>query len=252
MPWTRHLVALPILLVLTACGGSASDPQPVVPTAPPEEEATALIFDGIDDVALAPAPGGQHDFSAGLTLEGWIRPAALPPMGVTHSFLGELGVIDLALHGDDGTLIGTIVTNTKVSVTTLPGVIQPDMWHHVALSYDGTTLRLFVDGVEMGFDTHVGVATPMTTLHWGNFGQFQGYIGDIDGVRLWGVPRSEPELAASMHLKVLPTLPGLYAAYYCDGNGQTLTDSSQNGAHGQLGLEPGVDIADPTRLTGGF
>ena len=40
MPWIRHLIALCILLVCTACGGGASDPQPFVPSPPSEEEVT--------------------------------------------------------------------------------------------------------------------------------------------------------------------------------------------------------------------
>ena len=71
-------------------------------------------------------------------------------------------------------------------------------WTHVALTYDGATLRLYVNGVQVASQPQAGsIETPSTPLRIGGnvpYGQF--FQGLIDEVRVYNraltPPRSSP------------------------------------------------------------
>jgi hypothetical protein len=80
-----------------------------------------------------------------------------------------------------------------LSPTPTPASIWNGSWHHVAGTYDGSTVRLFVDGVEVGTGSAVGApisyATPTGDLTIGALNQSvplpYNFIGDIDEVRVY-------------------------------------------------------------------
>ncbi len=118
---------------------------------------SAYLFDGIDDYISA-ADSPTLDFSSShLSVSAWVNPAALSRgtherivgrwsgVGSEREFL--LGLhpsnrFEFDLHPDGTTSLGTHVE--VLSTTTLP----LDTWIHVAGTWDGTTARIFVDGIE--------------------------------------------------------------------------------------------------------
>jgi hypothetical protein len=87
-----------------------------------------------------------------------------------------------------------------VSATARPADVWNGAWHHVAGTFDGRTLRLFVDGRPVGDPmeaplriAYVGVSTRAS------FGQYVGdceltFRGDMDLVRLWSGARSPQDI----------------------------------------------------------
>jgi hypothetical protein len=69
--------------------------------------------------------------------------------------------------------------------------VWDESWHHVAGTYDGATVRLFVDGFEIGSGRPFSGAIEYDLPHKEfTIGAFRGtcnltFAGDVDEVRLW-------------------------------------------------------------------
>ena len=121
-------------------------------------------------------------------------------------------------------------------------------WTHVALTYDGSFARLYINGaqvaqangtgplVDLGSVAHIGAgdtAAGSANEHWN---------GLLDSVRIWSVARTPAEITAGMPQQIL-SAPNLSASYRLDGNG---LDASGNNNHGALiGAPSFVAIPSP-------
>ena len=130
-------------------------------------------------------------------------------------------------------------------------VIGLNQWYHVAATYDGSYMRIYIDGVLensvaitgaiQGFDTdlHIG--------NWTTCTDTRGFKGIIDEARIWNVARTEQQLRETMYSELIGTETGLYAYYkFNENSGQTAFDSSPNSYDGYLGSVDGaIDGNDP-------
>jgi Concanavalin A-like lectin/glucanases superfamily len=88
-----------------------------------------------------------------------------------------------------------------VSATARPADVWNGAWHHVAGTFDGHTLRLFVDGRPVGepMEATLRIGYAGMSAHT-SFGQYVGdcelsFDGDMDLVRLWSGARSPEAIA---------------------------------------------------------
>lgn len=219
----------------------------------PELVRSALTFDGVDDhVTMGVAPDlGLAVF----TLEAWVRRDGAGVETGTGS--GGVELVPLIGKGrgeNDDTIFncnyafgfrGNVLTadfedtasgaNHPVIGTT---AVTWGTWHHVAVSYDGTTWRLYLDGaldqqLEVGATPradsiqHFALGTAMNST-----GTPSGWFdGQLDEVRVWSYARSEAELAAAMHT-TLGAEAGLVSRW--------ALDEVDGGAPDAVGLSPGT------------
>lgn len=106
--------------------------------------AKALLLDGIDDHIQVPASPSLA-ISSTLTLEAWIFPLGeLDGVGTIivkpDSYLLE------ALEGADPKFRAGIWRNGASQKVTSTSRLTRGDWQHVALVYDGVTMRLYLDG----------------------------------------------------------------------------------------------------------
>jgi hypothetical protein len=128
-------------------------------------------------------------------------------------------------------------------------------WHHIAGTWDGTYMRVYIDGV---LDGTVDVSAlgpvydPVSLLHFAVrlYGvSYLVHYGAIDDARIWNYARSESEIRNAMYQNLTGTEPGLYVYYKFDEtSGQTVVDSGPNGLNGYLGETPSNDYWDATRI----
>jgi|GEM_PF-1833751 len=122
-------------------------------------------------------------------------------------------------------------------------------WYHVAVTYDGSRITLYVDGDEiLSYDCTGTVEPNPFALNIGrNSENHKGrYKGAIDEVRIWNVARREEEIRRDMARKLTGKEPGLVACWpFDEGSGQVAHDISPNRLDGTLGASPEPDNADP-------
>lgn len=117
-------------------------------------------------------------------------------------------------------------------------------WHHLAVTHNGVTTVVYVDGIirgsrnttynTTGFDFQMGVS-----LRNGSW-DFR-FEGNIDELRVWNVARTQQELIDNMYTPI-NTAPGLIASYHFNdgipnGDNRAVThvaDATGNGNDGTL------------------
>ena len=91
--------------------------------------------------------------------------------------------------------------NYVVSATARPADVWNGSWHHVAGTFDGRALRLFLDGRPVGDPMSAPLRIDYgTTSPHASFGQYVGecnlsFRGDLDLVRLWSGVQSDAAIS---------------------------------------------------------
>lgn len=151
-------------------------------------------FDFSRDGSTVQAPGNGIDGLQTLTISSWVNMDVGTADTVVQRFATlktEKAVIrqNLANNGAGGQLhfyvnFGT-TANPDLHHLTAPGVLQQGCFHHVAGTYDGTTMRLYLDGVELRADARSGTVATGNGVMLGQNQAFEGLEGRLDDVRVY-------------------------------------------------------------------
>lgn len=206
----------------------------------------ALNFDGVDDYVDATAnTSGLPEGNDVRTIEAWIKSNGIPSNYDQYSNILSWGsnlvanerssigqrVDHLAFVGGSNDLNGSIP-------------ISDGNWHHVAVTFDGSVMSLYVDGVldisapktlsTSGQDLRIGnCALPDNKEYW---------AGAIDEVRIWNTAISHCDILKNMNAELTGSELGL-VAYYNFNQGvaggsntgvTTLIDKTFNAMDGDL------------------
>ncbi|MFQ5649716.1 MAG: Ig-like domain-containing protein [bacterium] len=121
------------------------------------------------------------------------------------------------------------------------GVIVVNRWHHIAMTYDGSShiVRIFIDGVEYGNGEVVPGGMPSTNarvlLGRHAYQPEKRFRGKMDEVRVWNVKKSAEELQALMNKTLAGNESGLVAYWTFDeGGGSTVVDHSTKNHDGDI------------------
>ncbi len=153
----------------------------------------AILFDGNDDFIEIPC-SDSDDISKGVTISAWINIAESLGGGFPQHYL-------LDTRGSGGGHGLNIDTNSAQfwvggKGSTFNVKIKVKSWHHIAGTYDGNYMKLFIDGVEVG-SSHVD--TTFTdgsgTMYIGQrFNDKERFHGAIDELRIYGKVLTEFEI----------------------------------------------------------
>jgi hypothetical protein len=137
-------------------------------------------------------------------------------------------------------------------------VVSNDVWHHAAAVFDGTSLRVYLNGALDGVTNglagrdpasysiqHAGLGTAYTSN--GTAGGF--FAGVIDEPRVWGTARTQCEIIAGMNAEVAtgPSLLGRWGLN--EGMGTTAANSVTGNPDGSLVNAPAWVAGAPFDLT---
>lgn len=117
-------------------------------------------------------------------------------------------------------------------------VILNNIWTHIAATYDGTQIKIYVNGILEGTQPATGaISTNNQPLVIGKnlLNTWNDFFGHIDEVRLWNIARTETEIRDNMHQRLAGGNTGLVGYWRLDeGSGISTLDHSANGNNGTL------------------
>jgi hypothetical protein len=144
-----------------------------------------------------------------MTLEAWVFPTAAPTTWSTVLMKEQAGTFTYTLYAGSPSGRPYGYFNGGATQTTEHGVEGPaslplNTWTHLATTYDGSRLRLYVNGVEVASAAFTGsIATSGGAFRiggnsiWGEF--FEGFI---DEIRIYDRALEPAEIQADMNTPV--------------------------------------------------
>jgi N,N-dimethylformamidase beta subunit-like protein/uncharacterized protein DUF4082/concanavalin A-like lectin/glucanase superfamily protein/fibronectin type III domain protein/BACON domain-containing protein/Big-like domain-containing protein len=172
----------------------------------------ALSFDGVNDRVTVPDVPAL-DLTTGMTLEAWVSPTAVNDWR-TVMLKERAGNLVYSLYGssDNGRPSAFVQTPLESDVRGT-AALAVNTWAHLASTYDGTTLRLYVNGTQVASRAVSGSITASTgVLSIGGNGSWgEWFAGLIDEVRVYNRALSASEVAADMTTPVTCAGPPVLA-----------------------------------------
>jgi len=217
----------------------------------------ALEF-GETDVVFVPAHGSL--VLTELTVEAWVYvlpgPSANPRRSILSLWDGNAAVAtnccpwQLSISDDvDGFDKPEFEIGAAASRFVGPSATPDEAWVHLAGSYDGATMRLYVNGALAATQAHAGgIHDGQIPVRFGNNWNDEGFLGRIDEVRIWNYARNIGEIDADRGRSLTGNEPGLVGYWrFNDSSGQTVADSGPNANHGTLGETSAPGSDEPSR-----
>jgi arylsulfatase A-like enzyme len=118
-------------------------------------------FDGVDGFATASGTG--IDDLGQLSIEAWVKPSSLPADGAaTFVALGdEKAALRYDGYGPGGQVLDfSMKLDGELQHVLVDGVLTTGAFHHVAGTYDGSVMRLYLDGAQVGSQAVRGTSDP--------------------------------------------------------------------------------------------
>jgi hypothetical protein len=157
----------------------------------------ALSFDGVNDLVTVP-DSTALDLAPGMTLSAWVKPASVSDWR-TVLLKERPGALAYALYAanDAGRPMAEVATgSTRDARGTAP--LPLDAWSHLAVTYDRTTLRLYVNGIQVASTATTGalVNSAGALRIGGNSVWGEWFKGLIDEVRVYERALTATEIQA--------------------------------------------------------
>jgi mannosyl-glycoprotein endo-beta-N-acetylglucosaminidase len=219
-----------------------------------------LQFDGTDDLLDCGNGSSLQITGNKITLEAWINVNEFK----SQPFAGGVIVKDQGSNssgymircGGNGIINFNIGNGSWHEINSPANSIQLNSWQHVAATYDGTSMKIFVDG-ELAAQSTIALTignAVNSNLYIGESPGFPGRVfsGKIDEVKIWNVARTQAQIQTTMNTILTPEYystpdSGLVGYWRLDeGTGQTAEDLSFFSNNAILGTSPNPDASDPT------
>lgn len=185
----------------------------------------ALDFDGIDDQVVVAGASATIADSMALSLTCWVYPrnnvTSFPDLDGYAGFRNETDADFYLLQLYNNNLEGRFrnSSGTEFTTTTTTGIAL-NTWHHVGLTYDGSTLTIWVDGALAASAPANGtISNPSVPFTIGNINfnaQPFWFKGKLDEVALWHRALNAEEMECLGAAPPDPANPHLALYYSCD------------------------------------
>ena len=167
----------------------------------PGKVGQAFSFDGINDFVDI-QPNANLDLRQTLTIDAWVNPTNIN---------GDRGIVEKTVGGGVNSQYSLFLSNGQVifRLIKVPGVdhrtigsssmVPINSWTHVAATWDGVTMKLFVNGIQQGGG--LGVAPPLNggegpTLIGKQGSGINPFSGLIDEVEIFNRALTSQEILA--------------------------------------------------------
>ncbi len=225
-----------------------------------QNQGIALV-NGVDGYVEIPY-SAQVVPQSGITAEAWVTyDDATLPTGWRYPTVfrqnlnagGESFFLRIEAGNNNAKTVRWLVTTTAgvYSANWTFSAGQLNTWTHLAGTYDGTTARLFVNGVEVATRVASGALKDLGgALRIGKGSDIGGpmevWNGKIDEARIWPFARSGASILGSMNAE-LSGMPGTVATWNLNGGYQDSSSTLHATATGSVAFVPGAPALS-TRL----
>jgi methionine-rich copper-binding protein CopC len=178
---------------------------------------TGLQFTGaVNSLVTIPDSASLH-LSTGMTLEAWVYPTSLNSPG--NGWVAAVAKdhpestsndIEYALYAAQGTGTGP---STHVLIGSDRGTgsttkLPLNQWSFIAGTYDGSTLRTYVNGVQVASKSQTGsILSTTDPLRLGGDWDQEMFTGVLDNVRIYNGALTAAQLQTDMTTPVGPVVP---------------------------------------------
>ncbi len=220
----------------------------------------ALQFDGTDDLLDCGNSNSLQITGNQITLEAWINVNQFKSQQYAGSVIvKDEGGIDsgyMIRCGGNGVINFNIGNGNWHEINTPENSVQLNNWYHVAATYDGTAMKIYIDGELKAEENlpglNIGNAVDKD-LFIGESAGFPGRVfnGKINEIRVWNIARTQQEIQSTMNTGLSPEYyltpdSGLVGYWKLDeGSGQTAADLSYYANNATLGTSANPDSSDP-------
>ncbi|MFZ2190463.1 MAG: LamG-like jellyroll fold domain-containing protein [Candidatus Magasanikiibacteriota bacterium] len=146
----------------------------------------AITFDGVDDVTAL--YDSQYTKPADeLTLEAWIKPESNNNSASSYQAVVAKG-LDYDLFISDAGLLNFSIKNQNNERVALlvPNAVKMGEWNHVVLTYDGSLIKAYANGVKVGEKVQTGLVSDSNiSVNIGNYNKISAFQGVIDEVKIY-------------------------------------------------------------------
>ena len=164
----------------------------------------ALTFNGTSNWVTVPDSASLH-LTTGLTVEGWVNPTA---SGTTWRALAvketATGLAWALYPFGDGAFPSAHAFTATEQWAKGPTKLTLNTWTHVAETYDGTTIRLFVNGVQVATKAQTGpLVTSTQPLRFGGDALWaEWFKGMLDELRVYDHALTAAQIQSDMATRI--------------------------------------------------
>ena len=167
----------------------------------------AISFDGVND-SVTVADSASLDLTSGMTLEAWVRPSTTGWPYRTVLMKEQTGNLAYALYLTDATRpLTTAIIGGGEKVAQSGTALTANTWVHLASTYDGTNLRLYVNGTLVTTTAATGAISVSSgalrigaNLIWTE----EAFAGLVDEVRVYNRALLAAEVTSDMNAPLGP------------------------------------------------
>src|SRR5947209_1203894 len=173
----------------------------------------ALSFNGTNARVDIKDVASLH-LTTAMTLEAWVNPSAVSSAWRDLVYKGNDNYYLMATTDHSSLPGGGIIAGGTYAETFGTTILATNTWTHLATTYDGAALRLFVNGAQVSSVAKTGnIVTSTNPLQLGGdsiWGQY--FQGLIDEVRVYNVALTAAQVQADMNTPITqdtqpPTAP---------------------------------------------
>ncbi|MGP4099122.1 LamG-like jellyroll fold domain-containing protein [Nonomuraea sp. KM90] len=163
----------------------------------------ALSFNGSSSWVTVNDAAGLR-LTTGMTLEAWVRPTTVDSWRTVIMKQHTNGLAYVLSAGSDTDRPHTVIHTTGEVDTGGTASLPLNTWSHLATTYDGTTIRLYVNGTQVSQRTAGGpIRTDNGVLRIGGNSLWgEWFNGLIDEVRIYNRALNATEIQADMNTPV--------------------------------------------------
>ncbi len=206
-----------------------------------------LDFDGSNDyVDCGNSASVQRNGTQAFTIEAWVKPTGGLWVAVVSKFVHTATNEGYSLEIFSDNKVSLLYGNnwSDWNATTSSTALTAGVWSHIAATYDGTTAKVYINGLLSQSATWTnGVTDSGTPLLLGSRSGTTYYLGQMDEARVWTVARTAAEIRETMCRTLVGNEAGLAAYYRLDQlDGTTTYDLTSNANNGTLtNMDPNTD-----------